>query len=145
MILDDFGDDYEVLLEDTKLGVTTDMRNSDEYSFEWSNSGYDHDRFVLHLDKASPEVPTDITTPEEGNNSVIKITGQGEYALVKIDPSLLNGNKATIDLMDVNGRLINSRQTGELKTKVPLPGSTGVYIIKVSFGDRQKTGKVVAY
>jgi hypothetical protein len=144
MILDDFGDDYEVSLEDTKLGETIDMRNTDKYSFEWSNSGYDHDRFVLHLDKAS-EVPTDITTPEDGNTSAIEITDQGEYALVKINSSLLNGQKATISLTDISGRLISTQQTGETETEVEFPDNTGVYIIRVSVGDRQKTGKVVAY
>jgi hypothetical protein len=144
MILDDFVDDYDVFLEDTKLGIIADMLNTDEYSFEWSNSGYDHDRFVLHLDKAS-EVPTDITTPEDGNTSAIEITGQGEYALVKINSSLLNGHIATIDLLDIRGRSISTRQTDGTETEVELPGNNGVYIIRVSVGDRQKIGKVVAY
>ena len=142
MALDDFTDNYEVWLEDLELEIHTNMREVEQYTFEWSNSGYDHNRFVMHLIK-KVEIPTGIAESNVTEAGQIMISGFDNYALVKISPDLLTGGSAEISLMDLNGRRIRNKETVSSETQIQLPDATGVYLIKVTVGDQQKTAKVM--
>ncbi|PWD99771.1 T9SS type A sorting domain-containing protein [Marinilabilia rubra] len=141
--LDEFTDvTYDVLLEDKVTGAWTDLRDINEYAYTPVQMGDDHDRFVLHLDKVK-EVPTSVENPESSAAGDITIVGKDEYALVTISNELLSAGNAIIDLLDMNGRLIERKNTTEQETEIALPDNSGMYIVKVSAGGKQKTEKVV--
>jgi hypothetical protein len=140
--LEEFTDDFDVVLEDRKTGAWTNMRDVDEYVYTPAQTGDVDDRFVLHLDPVVDKVPTNVESPDESGG--ITIIGQKEYAKVNISSGLFTVGKATIELMDMNGRLISREQTHETETEVMLPGNRGMYILKVTAGGQHKTEKVVA-
>jgi hypothetical protein len=142
MVLDDFTEDYEVWLEDLELENQINMRDVEQYTYEWNNSGYNHNRFVMHLIR-KVEVPTGFSDPEEPEAGKIMISGHGDYALVKISPDLLADGNAEIIMMDLNGRQVSSSQAVSAETEIQLPDATGVYLIKVTAKDQQKTVKVM--
>ncbi len=142
MVLDDFTDNYEVWLEDLDLETLTNMRDVVQYTYEWTNSGYNHNRFVMHLIK-KVAIPTNISEPDAPEAGEILISGHNDFALVKISPDLLAGGNADITLMDLNGRQISSTQTSSDETEIQLPEATGVYLLKVTAGTQQKTAKVM--
>ncbi|PWD99773.1 T9SS type A sorting domain-containing protein [Marinilabilia rubra] len=141
--LDEFTDlTYDVLLEDKVAGAWTDLRDVNEYAYTPVQMGDDHDRFVLHLDKVK-EVPTSVENPESSAAGDITIVGKDEYALVTISNELLSAGNAVIDLLDMNGRLIERKNTTEQETEIAVPANSGMYIVKVTAGGKQKTEKVV--
>jgi hypothetical protein len=130
---------YEVFLEDKATGSWTNLKEVNEYVYTPVQMGDDHDRFVLHLEKVA-EIPTSVEEPEHITG--IEIIGQKELALVRIGQELLQTSDATIEVMDINGRLMNSIHTNEPETEVDLPDNSGVYVIRVSAGGVVETGKV---
>jgi hypothetical protein len=104
--------------------------------------GDDHDRFVLHFEKIA-EVPTSVEEPEQNDITGIEIIGQKGFVVVRIGQELLQTSDATIEVMDINGRLMNSVNTNEPETEVDLPDNSGVYVIRVNAGGAVETGKVV--
>jgi hypothetical protein len=140
--LDEFTDNYDVLIEDKVTGVWTDFREVHSYRYMPNNTGNVHDRFVLHLNPVL-QVPTDVVDIANGKTGDIQITSRETHALVTISRDLLNGKAATIDLMDINGRLISSQSTKEIETEVQLPDVTAVYVVKVMAGGQQRTDKVL--
>jgi hypothetical protein len=141
--LDEFTDEtYEIFLEDQVTGAWTDLREVREYAYTPEQMGKDHDRFVLHLDKIK-EVPTRVENPDSSDAGDITIVGKDDYALVTISHELLRGENAVIDLMDMNGRLLERKEVSERETEVSLPANNGIYIVKVTAGGQQKSEKVI--
>jgi hypothetical protein len=140
--LDEFTNNYDVLIEDKVTGVWTDFRKVQSYLYMPQETGNVHDRFVLHLNPVM-QVPTDVVEFDNAKNGGIQIEGRELYALVTISQDLLNGNAANIDLMDIHGRLISSQTTKETETEIQLPDATGVYLIKVTAGTQLKTAKIM--
>jgi PKD repeat protein len=142
--LDEFTNNFEVVLEDRVTSEWINMNDVNEYVYTPAQLGDVHDRFVLHLNPVL-QVPTDVVDIDNGNSGDIQIENRETYALVTISRDLLNGNAATIDLMDINGRQISSTQTSSDETEIQLPDATGVYLIKVTAGTQQKTAKIMRY
>ncbi len=142
MVLDDFTENYEVWLEDLELEIQTNMRDMEQYTYEWNNSGYNHNRFVMHLIK-KVEIPTNIAEPDAPKAGEILISGYDDFVLVKISPDLLANGNAELTLMDLSGRQLSSTQTAANETEIQLPEATGVYLLKVTAGTQQKTAKVM--
>ncbi|WP_158275627.1 LamG-like jellyroll fold domain-containing protein [Marinilabilia rubra] len=141
--LDEFTDvTYDVLLEDKVTGAWTDLRDINEYAYTPVQMGDDHDRFVLHLDKVK-EVPTSVENPESSAKGDITIVGKDEYAIVTISDELLSAGNAVVELMDMNGRLIERKNTTDQETEIALSDNSGMYIVKVAAGGVVKTEKVV--
>ncbi|MDN5292424.1 MAG: hypothetical protein PWQ06_2663, partial [Anaerophaga sp.] len=140
--LSQFSANYEVYLEDKATGSWTNLKEVNEYVYTPTQMGDDHDRFVLHLEKVA-EVPTSVEEPEQHDITGIEIIGQKEFVVVCIGQELLQTSDATIEVMDINGRLMNSVNTNEPETEVDLPDNSGVFVIRVNAGGVVETGKVV--
>ncbi len=140
--LDEFSDQYDVILEDTETGIFTDLRQENSYSYT-AEPGTVHDRFVLHIEPVS-EVPTNIFDGDRGQSEKILISGHNEFALVQIPEKLLREGGAEIKLMDMNGRQINQLDdVRATETRLQLPENSGVYIISVQVNDQDVSAKVV--
>ena len=141
--LDEFNNqEYDLHLEDKVTGNWTDLREVADYAYTPTHMGDEHNRFVLHLDRVQ-KVTTSVETPDNSETPGIFIIGQDDYALVKISQELLNGNDATIEVLDMNGRLTKSIDTRSTETSVKLPGNTGVYVVKVIARGVRKTKKII--
>jgi hypothetical protein len=139
-----FTDNYNIYLEDKTNGSWVNLKELNSYAYQPSEKGDNHERFIIHFEKVQ-SVPTDMEEALQNENAGgIKISGYEDYVLVKITEDLLETGDATIELLDMNGRLIRSLQTGEDETRISLPESSGVYVVRVQAGDRVKTGKVVS-
>jgi hypothetical protein len=140
--LDEFSNQYDVLLEDKETGIFTDLRLEDSYNYT-PQMGVVHERFVLHLQPVL-EVPTNLVENESGQSDEIRIRGFKNYALVEIPESLIPENGANIELMDMNGRVVTSfENTKSTETRIPLPENSGVYIVRVTTSDTVASKKVV--
>jgi len=140
---ENFRDDYDIYLEDKEKGSWLNVRKLDSYAYQPSQIGEDHERFVIHLEKVQ-SVATDVKEALQNENiGGIAISGCRDYALVSIDENLLQPSEATVELLDINGRLILSRKTNSAETEVGLPDESGVYVVRVHVGGKVKTEKVV--
>ncbi|WP_139035338.1 T9SS type A sorting domain-containing protein [Anaerophaga thermohalophila] len=140
--LKEFGGGYTVYLEDKETGSWINLLQQSEYVYTPAQMGDDHDRFVLHLEKIQ-QVATGINQPDTESTDDIEIVGYEDYAQIQISNELLQTSDAEIDLLDMNGRLLNKVTTRQTQNNVDLPDNSGVYIIRVNIGDVVKTGKVV--
>ena len=140
--LEQFNADYDVFLEDKEIGVLINLKDSNQYVYTPALMGDDHDRFVLHLEKAQ-EVATAVEKVEEDNDrDGINIIGQKEYALLQISPDLLINTDATVQVLDLSGHLVSAFQTGETESRVDLPVQSGIYLLRVAVDGLVKTQKV---
>jgi hypothetical protein len=126
----------------TIKGRWINLKVLDAYAYTSAKQGDDHERFVIHIQKVK-EVPTGIEEVLQNENAGgIKISGYPDYALVNIEQELLHSGEATIELLDINGRLILSRKTTNAETEISLPDNSGVYVVRVNVGRVVKTEKV---
>jgi hypothetical protein len=141
--LEEFTPNFDVVLEDKVAGEWINMQIVDGYTYTPEKMGDVQDRFVLHLNRVQ-QVPTTIDENDVlGDDHGITIIGKEESVLVKIDAALLNAGQAIIEVLDTNGRLVNSKQTTSSETEIDLPSASGMYIIKVKANGKQKTEKVL--
>ncbi|WP_148660972.1 T9SS type A sorting domain-containing protein [Marinilabilia salmonicolor] len=137
-----FEANYDVFLEDKETGAWVNMKEYPEYVFMPIHQGHEHNRFVLHLEKTQ-EIPTNLNDSDEFNTGDISIIGRSEYALVKISSDLLQSSGALIEVLDMNGRLMDRITTNETESEIDLPDNSGVYVVRVKTGGTIKTEKVV--
>jgi hypothetical protein len=142
--LDEFNDAFTLFLEDTQAETWTNLRETPEYVYTPTQLGDVHDRFVLHIQK----VTTAIVDPQQiGAGAVdgITITGHETYARVTIPNTLLQQNHgdALIEVVNMNGRVLNQVTSNQEVTTVDLPRSSGVYVVRVQAGKTGKSEKVV--
>lgn len=140
--LERFADGYELYLIDGETGVRTNLRQQNKYVYTPADMGDDHDRFVLRFVKVN-EVPTSVEEPGENTSATIRIVGRQTDALVKISRELLQTAQATIDVLDLNGRLIKSVKTNLTETEIDLPENSGIYLIRVEAGGTVKSEKIM--
>jgi len=140
--LEEFDANYDVFLEDKETGSWIDLRTTNSYTYTPAQIGDDHDRFVLHFEKVK-QIPTNVEKPQESGVDGIKITGMKDYALVRISANLLQSSEATIEVLDINGRLMNRINTSEMVKDVELPDDSGVYFVRVKVGESVKTEKII--
>jgi hypothetical protein len=138
--LEEFTNNYEVVLEDRETGSYTNMGDVAVYSYTPRQMGDDHDRFVLHLSKVQ-SVATSIEE-ETQTDEQISILGQKEDVLVRISSELLRIEPATIEVLDMSGRMLNTVNTRSSETEVSLPAVHGVYMVRVIARGTIKTEKV---
>jgi hypothetical protein len=135
-----FTDSYDVVLEDKVTGTWANMRDVNEYVYTPQRMGDEHDRFVLHLSKVQ-RVATDIEK-KPANTENISIIGLEDCALVKINHELLQNSEAVVEILDMNGRVINSVETMDTETEVALPSGRGLYLVRVNVNGTVETEKV---
>jgi hypothetical protein len=142
--LNKFSDAYDVYLEDKKNGNWMNVRVINEYAYLPAKQGED-DRFVIHIQKAK-EVSTTIDNSQWDNNNTsdINIDGFAQYVQVGISNALIQAaGNATIDVLDINGRLIQRQETNNTENEITLHGENGVYMVRVNVGGIVKTEKVI--
>ena len=141
--LAEFADNYNVFLEDKVTGSWINMTEAVDYVYSPEKMGDNHDRFVLHLEKMQ-QVATSVASVEEKNVEGIKIMGTNNTVEVRISSDLLGANNAGIEVIDLNGRVIESLQTRETESKISLPSGSAMYVVKVNAGAVQEVEKVMA-
>lgn len=137
--LNEFSNNYQVVLEDKETGSWINLGDVEEYVYTPRQMGDDHDRFVLHLSKVQ-SVATAIEE-ETKNDDSVTILGQKEDVLVRISPELLYSSDATIELLDMSGRMLDTVKTRSSETEVSLPAFHGVYVVRVIAEGTVKTEK----
>ncbi|MFO8047705.1 MAG: T9SS type A sorting domain-containing protein [Desulfosudaceae bacterium] len=142
--LDDFNEDYEVFLEDKVNGSWMNLNVIADYYYVPNELGEKHDRFVIHLKKKTNDIATSVKNFENKNSQGIKISGFAEYVQIGISHSLYQSvDNATIEVLDINGRLIQRHVTTNTDCRISLPEQNGVYIVRVNIGGVVETEKVV--
>lgn len=85
---------------------------------------------------------TSLVDPEKDQISGISINAYNDKVHVIIKADLLQNNSAIIELLDVNGRIINKMETRETNTYLN-SNRKGVYFVRVSIGDLMAVEKIV--
>jgi hypothetical protein len=124
----------ELWLEDLKTGVWTDLRNTQNYSFE-SEKGDLEERFLVHFVKKSPTGIDAIV-----NSPLNVFYNEGEIVIYELVESDLN---AVVSVFDTQGRSIAQgmvRNHPEERLSADL--QTGVYLVHIG-GERNSTVKIL--
>ncbi len=137
--LDDFNDEYDVVLEDKELGKYTNLRTS-EYTYTPLVLGSEHERFVLHLSRSARVV----TSVLEGFAQEEPVLVRSDYGQVQVtvDEKLLAGPgpEGRIDIYSQNGRMVTSRRAAGFN-QIELAGGQ-LYIVSVTVGNHRTTKKI---
>jgi hypothetical protein len=140
--LTEFADNYNVFLEDKATGSWINMRDVVDYTYTPEKTGDNHDRFVLHLEKMQ-EVATSVASVDSEKVEDIEVIGNNNNVVVRISAELLGSNDATIEVVDLNGRVIENVKTRSAETQISLPAGAAVYVVKVVSANTQKVAKVM--
>lgn len=121
------GDFSSLLLVDNMTGTITDMLHADHYTFDATTDDY-ASRFYITF------AVTDVEEYNEGDN---------DFAWFDGSEWVING-KGNLDVVDVLGRTIYSTRLTNDQNRVNLNNvAKGVYMLRVSDGNRTKVQKVV--
>jgi hypothetical protein len=140
--LEDFTDEYDVVLEDKEEGHYVNLRKS-SYTYTPSVLGVEDDRFVLHLTKKA-NVSTNIfqQAEEDKKSGVDCVSGNGEL-FVNIEVGLLSNsvNRGEIEIFNSMGRKLVSHKAVTGQNKFNLAGGQ-IYIVRFNMGNFTTTNKV---
>ena len=121
------GNFTSLLLVDNMTGTITDMLHTDHYTFDATTDDY-ASRFYITF------AVTDVEEYNEGDN---------DFAWFDGSEWVING-KGNLDVVDVLGRTIYSTRLTNDQNRVNLNNvAKGVYMLRVSDGNRTKVQKVV--
>jgi len=121
-----------IYLEDLELNTVTDLRNTPNYTFSHS-AGNNLNRFQLRF-MGTTFVPVDSEIP----GSIFASNGY-----LFIDVPSFNMSDVTIRVFDALGRELSSRNmTLSGISKIPAPVAIGVYVVRVTSGNKTFVGKV---
>ena len=121
------GNFTSLLLVDNMTGTITDMLHADHYTFDATTDDY-ASRFYITF------AVTDVEEYNEGDN---------DFAWFDGSEWVING-KGNLDVVDVLGRTIYSTRLTNDQNRVNLNNvAEGVYMLRVSDGNRTKVQKVV--
>ncbi len=83
---------------------------------------------------------------ENENSKTLAAYPNPSNEFIRIDVSMLNGNKATMEIVDINGKLIESVNVTGMKNYTLQKQLPGIYLVKLT-GENgfQQMGKVVFY
>ncbi len=138
-----FNENYSVFLEDVKTETWTNLRETPEYTYTPDELGETNDRFVLHLQKVTTAIADPVQIEEQALKA-ITVTGFQTYVRVNVATELLqqNSGEALVEVLDMNGRLVNQTTTNQEVTNVDLPNVSGVYLVRVQAGMNVKSEKI---
>ena len=128
-----------IYLEDLKTGVVTDLIENPNYQFT-ATAGDDINRFALHF------APWMTTTPENaGTNSGIQIYPNPNTGSFTIIPAKEIEGNVTIELYDVQGRIVYSTVCAGFTTKnIDVDNlQPGVYSLKMNGGNSVTFNRIV--
>ena len=119
-------------LIDNKTGADVDCLATDHYRFSAKTTDYTS-RFRLVFDYTGidePEVPEPVEGPTH-------------FAFQTSDGLVVTG-EGTLQVFDVTGRMVTSRELRDVQTTIQLPQvSNGVYMLRLTNGRQSKTQKMV--
>ena len=124
---------FDIMLEDKLENTMTNLRTSD-YNFSFANATEDNDRFFLHYNY-NATLSNNVFDAE--TNSIYTVLNNSDI-LTKVNSADL---PKTIQLFDVTGKeLINT----SFKEKVNSGNlSSGIYIVKYIFSDKEVSKKII--
>ena len=128
--LDDFNPGIDVYLEDQYLGNFQDLRQTGSYTFSLEEAD-NADRFRLHFGKSISGVANDVASLISAysyENTVYVNTPEANYI---------------IELYDLLGNIIESKQSVKGLNKLPVNVSKGIYIVKVQNGSNVVLEKIM--
>ena len=139
--LDDFTDEYDVVLEDKEKSRYINLRKV-SYVYSPTVLGTEHERFVMHLTKSS-KVATGIFDDEEKIEKGVFFTSDHNRLNVNIDARLLAGPgpEAGIEVFSRDGRQLMRTRAKSGITPIELAGGQ-IYIVRVNMGNQSITKKV---
>ena len=139
--VDDFTDEYDVVLEDKEEGRYVNLRKT-TYNYSPKVLGIEHERFVLHLTRSS-KVATSIFDDEENLENGVRFTSGRDRLNVNLEGSMLAGPgpEGRIDVFDRSGRQLTSKRAKGGMNQIELAGGQ-IYIVRVNMGNQSITKKV---
>lgn len=139
-----FTGEHAVYFEDKATGAFLNVARNSTYEYSVTQTGEDHDRFVLHLYKVS----TDLEEVRAGNDEIaadeeISIKSIAGKVLVSVGMDLVQQNPGTIEIYTIDGRKVSEVPARSSRTLVLLPNERGVYIVRAQYGQLVKSERVV--
>ncbi len=140
-LLESFGPNTEISLEDRATGIIVNLGDTPGYTFQESAAATIADRFFLHfvdLTKAPVKDLTAIQDKEAAQN--FKIYASDGAIMV----SSLQQQSGKIAVFDLSGRKIaTGLADAGGNTRINMNGNTGVYIVSVLTGKSKSNTKIV--
>ncbi len=135
--------DYDIYLDDLEDGTSTNLKETDEYTFtptEASSDGRFQIRIASSESTEEEESTTDIIDATTSDN--ISVYSSGKMAYVTVSDEWLQSNSRMIYVYDVAGQLVQTADLEDLETHFTLPGE-GIFLIKVVSGSMIYNQKVL--
>ena len=125
------GDFHYLHLIDNMTGTDIDCLASNEYKFTSRTSDY-ASRFRLVFDYTGIDEP-EVPKPVEGPTS---------FAFVIGDQMVVNG-EGTLQIIDMQGRIIETATLVGPQTTLPVPTTAGLYVLRLNSENGTRTQKIV--
>jgi hypothetical protein len=140
-LLESFGANVEISLEDRETGAVTNFGIAPEYSFFVSEPSTIADRFYLHVIDSATVANKEVTAVQEKEEARnFKIYSSGGTIMI----SSLHQQNGKIAVFDLNGRKIASGLAGAGNTtQIDMHGNTGVYIVSVLTNKGKSNTKII--
>jgi hypothetical protein len=126
------GEFSELTLVDNIAGTRTDMLARDSYVFEGNPDQY-ASRFKIVIGDYK-----DIDEHDEDGPS----TGSGTFAFQMGNEIVVNG-EGRLEVIDMLGRIVRTEQLQGSQSTVSLPGTTGVYVLRLTSKGETRVQKMV--
>lgn len=142
--LDGFSSNHSLALLDNETGEYVPLTNGEEYNYNPTHIGDNHDRFVLTL---TPGVTTDLETLNEDEvdaDNRISIKSIAGKVLVSVNMEVVQNGAGVVELYSLDGRKITEVPARSSRTLVILPNEGGVYIVRAKFGNLVKSERVLS-
>jgi hypothetical protein len=139
--LTDLDEYYAVYLVDLDEDVIVNLREESSYTFTPSETQSD-DRFEIRLESEAVTTAIDEEEMQISDDDVF-IYSVKQTATVQVSQELLLGDNRAIEIYNLAGQLISQYELNEIETKVNLPQTNTVYIIRVKIDTASYQEKVV--
>jgi hypothetical protein len=129
-------------LEDKETGAFINLLQEKSYTYTVSETGDNHDRFVLNF----YYVTTDLESPktdETDAGSAINIKSIAGKVLVSMSPELVQSGDAIVEVYTIDGRKVDTVPARSSRTLLFLPDEKGVYIIRAVANKAVKSERVI--
>lgn len=135
-----------IVLHDRYLDTKVNLRKNNEYTYEPTNLGDDHERFVIQFNPTDYKADVSVSIFDEINeegSSKINIVGMNGRAIVSISRDLLADGAGLIEVYSIEGVKLDESEARTNKTFLVLPDQAGVYVVVVSASGERKVKKLM--
>ncbi|WP_088655901.1 hypothetical protein [Geofilum rhodophaeum] len=138
-----FNGEHTVYLEDKETGVFLDVDRERSYEYAVTNTGDNHERFVLHFVKVATDIEYHpMVIKDESAKEAISIRNIGAQVLVSFGAGVLENVTGRIGVYTVDGRKVSEGEAVTGKTLIVLPNEIGPYIIRAKAGPVEQSQMV---